>query len=83
MKEEERLEVERLLKNVAVFEVTEPIAMRSSELRKAWRKRGFVLGLMDTLIAATALERGFQLMTSNVKHFPMEGLVLFPVPMIP
>jgi len=38
--------------------------------------------LPEDLVAATALERGLQLMTGNLKDFPMEDLVLFPVPMM-
>lgn len=82
----ERTETEELFDGLIVLDVSHEIAVRSGNLRRAWRKKGFVLALMDTLVAATALHHGFALMTDNVKHFPMEDpmedLTLVPVPMI-
>ncbi|MDX6633115.1 MAG: hypothetical protein QOG09_770 [Solirubrobacterales bacterium] len=33
-------------------------------------------GLIDAILAATALSRGLAIVTNNRRHFPMEGLVL-------
>jgi predicted nucleic acid-binding protein len=82
MRDAERFEVEALLRPLLILNVTPEIAVRSGELRRTWRRKGVALALMDTLIAATALEHNFALMTSNATHFPMEELTLFPVPTI-
>jgi predicted nucleic acid-binding protein len=82
MHERERAATEALFARLLILDVTHEIAVRAGELRRARRKKGFVLALMDTLVAATALHHGFALMTDSVKHFPMEDLTLFPVPMI-
>jgi predicted nucleic acid-binding protein len=56
--------------------VDEGIARRAAELAREYR--GSHLGIEDAdyLIAATALELGSRLLTTNIKHFPMlPGLV--------
>lgn len=42
---------------------------RFASLRRGLRQRGRIIGDMDILIAATALERDLVLVTGNIKHF--------------
>ena len=67
----ERREVTRLLNSVRSLPVTDVIAHRAGELRRRYRRSHAAIGLVDYLIAATALVYGLELATLNIKHFPM------------
>lgn len=55
--------------------VVEPIALRAAELGRRWRPSHSGIGVADLIIAATVELTGSELLTLNVKHFPMvEGL---------
>ena len=49
--------------------VTEAVARRAGALGRQWGRR--TGDLPDLLIAATALEAGLELVTLNVRDFPM------------
>jgi predicted nucleic acid-binding protein len=51
--------------------VTDMIAHCAGELRRRYRRSHCAIGLVDYLIAATALVHGLELVTLNIKHFPM------------
>jgi len=44
-----------------------------------YARRGIQLSFPDALIGATALAHGLALVTTNARHFPMEGLQVLPV----
>lgn len=71
MRSPERREVTRLLNSVRPLPVTDTIAHRAGELRRRYRRSHAAIGLVDYLIAATALVHGLELATLNTKHFPM------------
>lgn len=71
MRSPERREVSRLLQSMRPLPVTDMIAHRAGELRRRYRRSHASMGLVDNLIAATALVHGLELATLNVKHFPM------------
>lgn len=71
MRSPERREVTRLLNSVRPLPVTDMIAHRAGELRRGYRRSHAAIGLVDYLIAATALVYGLELATLNIKHFPM------------
>lgn len=51
--------------------VVEPIAVRAAELGRRWRASHSGIGIADLIIAATAELTHSNLLTLNVKHFPM------------
>jgi predicted nucleic acid-binding protein len=59
-----------LLSSLDVADLTTSIAATGGLLRRDFG-RSHGVGLNDALIAATAVERGLQLLTLNVKHYPM------------
>lgn len=66
--------LEEALLAFAVLPLTEPITATSLELLKEFTL-SHRLTILDSLIAATALEHNFKLATLNTKHFQMiEGL---------
>ncbi len=60
--------------------ITQPvdrvIADRAGEILRAWQPRGVILGGPDAIIAASALQVGAALVTTDARHFPMPELVV-------
>lgn len=71
MPSSERTQVWRLLAGLPHEPVTDAIARRAGDLRRGWHRSHGGIGTVDYLIAATALELGYDLATLNVKHYPM------------
>jgi predicted nucleic acid-binding protein len=49
-------------------------------LKNEWTKKGRTLGLVDLIIAATALAHNLVLMTDHRKDFPMAQLAVYLLP---
>lgn len=77
MKECERRETLALLNSLETIPMNADIADQAGELICAWRGRGINLSDADAIIAATALNRGLALVTTNSKHFPMPDLIVY------
>lgn len=60
----------RTLAGYRWFPVDDEVSARAGELGRRYRASHH-LGLPDLLIAATAMVHGAELVTSDVKHFPM------------
>ena len=76
----ESARVEALLSGLEYYDLTASIARLAGQMRNAWAKRGRTLSLADTIVAATAIDRGCVLLTDNRKDFPMREIQLFPLP---
>ena len=63
--------VERFASEIHWVPVTEPVARRAASLAQAYRASHAGIEDGDYLIAATAIELGAELLTTNVRHFPM------------
>ncbi|MBV9010861.1 MAG: PIN domain-containing protein [Pseudonocardiales bacterium] len=74
-------EVTRLLNSLRPLPVTDMIAHRAGELRRRYRRSHATIGLVDYLIAATALVCGLELATLNLTHFPMFADLEPPFPL--
>lgn len=67
--------VERLLDTIPVLPFTLPVARLYARLSHDLQRQGLPIGAHDTMIAATALVHGYQLLTDNLRHFErIEGL---------
>src|SRR6266496_1678733 len=73
MRSEERRATERLFGVTTWVGVTETVARRAGQLGRQWRRSHQGIATADLIIAATAEELGLDLVTLNVKHFPMFG----------
>ena len=75
MRSGERRDVRRLFLALRLEPVTDPIASRAAEFLRSYRRSHPGIDLVDYVIAATADLLGAELVTLNVKHFPMfQGL---------
>ena len=71
MRSEERFGVRQMFGQLIIEPVTSEIAGRAAELMREYRRSHGGIDIADYVIAATAEARGAELMTLNVKHFPM------------
>jgi hypothetical protein len=75
MRSDERADVARLFTAVRLEPVTDSIASRAGAMLRRFRRSHSGIDLVDYVVAATAEELDAELMTLNVRHFPMfEGL---------
>ena len=69
--------LDELLTAVPIQPVTVPIALRAGQIDGQSQARGVRIPLSDLLIGASALELGFRVATTNVRHFRMiSGLTI-------
>jgi predicted nucleic acid-binding protein len=73
----EREVLDRFLSLLEILEINKESAVQAGLWRQKYGK-SHGTGLMDALIAATALHSGSTLTTLNAKHFPMLDAVLVP-----
>lgn len=71
-----RSELRVLLREVTPYKLTYSILERYAELRRVMRRSGGLIGDVDTLIAATALEHGLTLVTLDSDFERVPGLVV-------
>lgn len=57
-------------------------AQQAGEWRFDFARRGIALATTDCLIAATALDHGAVVVTGNLRHYPMAGLAVLPLPRV-
>lgn len=75
MRPDEQQGVEAFLLVVDWVPVTEEVARRAAGYARSYRRSHAGIGTVDYLIAGTAAALGADLLTVNVRHFPMfDGL---------
>ncbi len=67
-----------LLDSLISLPATAPIADQAGRWIYQYARRGVQPSFPDALIAATAVAHKLTLVTTNVRHFPLEGLEVFP-----
>jgi predicted nucleic acid-binding protein len=78
MRPGEEAPTERLLALFTILNIDEAVAWQAGQYLREYR-RSHRLELGDALIAATAQQAGAELITRNVKHYPMSDIsVLAP-----
>ena len=71
-----RAELRALLREVAPLALTYPILERYAELRRELRRSGGLIGDVDTLIAATALDHDLTVVTLDSDFQRVPGLTI-------
>jgi predicted nucleic acid-binding protein len=77
MREHERERTVALLDSFHTQVIDRATADQAGEWIRAWQSRGITLGGPDAVIAASALQAGAALITTNARHFPMPELTVF------
>jgi tRNA(fMet)-specific endonuclease VapC len=70
----------RFLEGFEHYDLDSHLARLAGLLKNEWSKKGRTLGVVDLIIAATALAHNLVLMTDNRKDFPMRELSFYPLP---
>src|ERR1700733_12084817 len=68
---------ERFLEGLEHYDLDSHLARLAGLLKNEWSKKGRTLGVVDLIIAATALAHNLVLMTDNRKDFPMRELSFY------
>lgn len=71
MRSQERSRIRQLLDSLTNLEASLEVANRAGEWARLYRRSHVGISSIDYLIAATADVYGADLLTGNVKHFPM------------
>ena len=79
MRDHERERTFTLLDSFFTQVIDRDTADRAGEWLRTWQARGVILGGPDAVIAASALQVGAALVTTNARHFPMPELVVLSV----
>lgn len=66
--------VEEFLDAMGYIQIDYKTAKRAGLYKRDFQKKGITLSISDTLIAAAAVTNSLNLVTKNVRHFPMEEL---------
>jgi predicted nucleic acid-binding protein len=83
LRPEEAVRTERFTAKFDFFPLTCEISKQAGDLLCYWRHQGRPSSLPDTTIAAFALSHRMVLITANQKDFPMTGIDLYPLKLIP
>ena len=70
----EKVLIDAILANTQIIPLTESIANQGGDLHKQYRNSHGV-GLVDAIIASTALSKNMPVITLNKKHFPMVEVI--------
>lgn len=74
MREHERQRTALVLNRLQSHALDTATADLAGELMRSWRGRGYTLHVPDAVIGASALRLGADLITTNPKDFPFDGL---------
>ena len=75
MREKERGPTLDFIGACNIEEVSVNISIQAGDLYRVYRSKGITLTSLDCLIAATALVKGYKIVTRNLGHFPQDGLL--------
>lgn len=71
--------VDELIRDVPAYPITVETARLAGRIEGAQAKQGITIAFEDLLIAATALQVGFAVLTPNIRHFQrIPGLTVVP-----
>ncbi len=73
----ELLQMEEILNECSVLDVTGAIAKQAGLYWQQFSKKFANLHILDCMIAATAKEHNLEVITLNNKHFPMNDILLY------
>ena len=75
--EQTELYLPRFYKITEIIQVSRSAALLAGKFRWEFRRRGVTIPTVDSIIAATAIENSYKLVTRNKKDFPMPEIKFF------
>ena len=72
--------IDQFLASLHYFPITNAIGLHAAAYRYEFRRRGIQLQTADTLVAACARSIGADLLTGNLKDFPMTDIRVVAIP---
>ena len=70
----ERVRTLEILEALTYVGLPDEIVAQAEQVLMDYRTQGITLSVPDSLIAASALVMGLRLVTTNVRHYPMEDI---------
>ena len=71
---------EEFLASLQYYPISRTAARLAGLLKRDYARKGVTLNLGDVTIAAVALDNKLTLLTDNLKDFPVDGLLVLPLP---
>ena len=68
------------LASLQYYPISRTAARLAGLLKRDYARKGVTLNLGDVTIAAVALDNKLTLLTDNLKDFPVDGLLVLPLP---
>jgi len=81
LRPKEETATEEFLRTLEYYHITWPVARMAGLLKRDHGRKGVMLTIADSMIAAVAIVHELTLLTDNVKDFPMKGMILYPLPL--
>ncbi len=66
-----------LLRSLELYPITFSVAELAGRLKRDYSRKGKILSIADTIIAAVALHNQLTLITNNIVDFPMKELSIY------
>ncbi len=76
IREKERDKTKDFIDACIIEDTTPEIAVKGGDLRRFYKEKGITLNVVDCLIAATAITRGYKIATRNIKHYPEKDIII-------
>ncbi len=77
MKDKEKAGTDEFLNSLECYDINREIANLAGKLKRDYSKKGITLSTSDVIIAAAAIKKNLILVTNNVRHFPVEDLMIY------
>ena len=79
MRTPEESRTQELLQSLQYFPIIWSVARLAGLLKRDYGRKGVTLATTDATIAAVAIHYELNLITDNLKHYPMKELNLYPM----
>ena len=80
LRSHEETRTRELLESLQYFTISWTVARLAGLLKRDYGRKGITLAATDATIAALTIHHDLTLISDNLKHYPMKGLSLYPLP---
>ena len=79
VREDEKEKTDLFFNSIEIFDINYEISRIGAFYVSQYKKKGYTLNLLDSLIAATCVLNNIVLVTYNIEHFPIPELKLYDI----